>query len=297
MGEHFYSLSAALPVDGRAIPIYWEVHPEAKLQNRKVQNAFLKTLKLLLPNAVKPVIVTDAGYQSPWFKTVTDLGWNYVGRLSGRVYLDLPEAGWCRVASLYAFATKRNKDLGVCRVTMKSKSFRRVILGKEFARNPERSKTKRRRSDRGRSNEQAKKRSQEPWVITTSLSSYSADQIIKIYAGRMQIEESYRDVKNHRFGWSFSHAKSRDTKRLEILLLIATIANIVMTLVGQAAEAQGIQRRYQANTIKTRRVLSQFFLGKCIIERDDMNWCEPRMIKNALSKLRQDINALEHLQN
>ena len=113
----------------------------------------------------------------------------------------------------------------------------------------------------------------------------------------MQIEESYRDVKNHRFGWSFSHAKSRDTKRLEILLLIATIANIVMTLVGQAAEAQGIQRRYQANTIKTRRVLSQFFLGKCIIERGDMNWCEPRMIKNALSKLRQDINALEHLQN
>jgi hypothetical protein len=292
LDDDFYSLSAAVPVDGRAIPIYWEVHPKKLLANRKVQHAFLETLKRLLPHDTKPVVVTDSGFQGPWFNAVTRLEWNYVGRLSGLVYLELPEEGWRRLPELYPCAVKRNQDLGICRVTKQSKSFRRVILGKRFIRNPARGPAKRRRTDRGRSNEQVKKRSQEAWVIATSLNELETDRALSIYAQRMQIEESYRDVKNHRFGWSFSHARTKDPDRFTIMLLIATIANIALTVMGQAAESIKKHLEYQANTMKHRRVLSLFYLGKCIVMRGDTLWCTFIHLRDGFLTIKSKIKSL-----
>jgi hypothetical protein len=37
----------------------------------------------------------------------------------------------------------------------------------------------------------------------------SAKQVIALYALRMQIEETFRDTKNIRFGWSFRHARCK----------------------------------------------------------------------------------------
>ena len=81
--------------------------------------------------------------------------------------------------------------------------------------------------------------------------------------------ETARDTKNHRFGWSFKDANSKSCNRIRVLLLIAAIAMIAVTLIGQSGERYGLQRRYQANTIKKRRVLSLFFLGMWVIQHDD----------------------------
>ncbi len=81
----------------------------------------------------------------------------------------------------------------------------------------------------------------------------------------MQIEESFRDVKNHRHGWSLQHVGCRTTKRVEVLLLLAALAMVALNAVGRATAALGMERRYQANTIRTRRVLSDFVLGKRVL--------------------------------
>lgn len=88
-------LRAALVCDGRALSIYEEVHPESKLANRKVHRSFLKTLKKVLPKDCCPIIVTDAGYHTGWFKVVKKLGWDFVGRVRGQVhYLAEGKSRW-----------------------------------------------------------------------------------------------------------------------------------------------------------------------------------------------------------
>ena len=46
-----------------------------------------------------------------------------------------------------------------------------------------------------------------------------------------------------------------------MLLLIALVAQYLLFLIGLAAKAAGIHRRYQANSIKNRHVLSNQFIG------------------------------------
>ncbi|WP_339934055.1 transposase, partial [Vibrio splendidus] len=53
-------------------------------------------------------------------------------------------------------------------------------------------------------------------------------QITNLYAKRMQIEEAFRDLKSTAYGIALRHNRTRCTKRLDILLLIALLAEILM---------------------------------------------------------------------
>jgi len=55
-------------------------------------------------------------------------------------------------------------------------------------------------------------------------------------------------------------------QRLQILLLIATLALMVAWLMGRATEITGQHRQYQANTVKDRVVLSTIFIGLKVID-------------------------------
>jgi hypothetical protein len=81
----------------------------------------------------------------------------------------------------------------------------------------------------------------------------------------MQIEETLRDQKNARFGWSLEHSGCRSTERLDLLLLIGALASLVALLVGLAGEAARLHHQFQANTRRTRRVLSLHTLGRRLL--------------------------------
>lgn len=81
----------------------------------------------------------------------------------------------------------------------------------------------------------------------------------------MQIEQNYRDTKNHRWGWRLNQSRSRSRARLEILLLIGAIAMFVVLAFGCLAERNGLHKRFQANTHYRRRVLSFFTLGLFVL--------------------------------
>ncbi len=50
-----------------------------------------------------------------------------------------------------------------------------------------------------------------------------------------------------------------------VLSLLATLSTIVLWLIGYHAENQGLHLRYQANSIKTRRVISYSEVsGECL---------------------------------
>ena len=92
----------------------------------------------------------------------------------------------------------------------------------------------------------------EPWLLATSLpkSSTLGKKAVKAYRLRMQIEEAFRDLKSTRFGLSLELHLTYQIERLQVLLLLATLALLVAWLLGKAAEITEQHRHYQANTVK-----------------------------------------------
>ncbi len=82
----------------------------------------------------------------------------------------------------------------------------------------------------------------------------------------MQIEQNFRDVKNQRWGFGLRDSKTENIKRLEILLLIAFIATMILWLIAIAAEAKQLHYGFQDNTKRNSRTLSLFSLGWQILK-------------------------------
>lgn len=261
------ALTAAVPLQGRAVPIYWEVHKASKLGNRKVHEEFLGSLTEILPRGCRPIFVTDAGFHNTWFELLTDYDWDWVGRLGHAVVRIAGNTQWTNRSELYLRATRKAQDLGICQVASHNPMHHRVVLGKQYRRDPKRPKAPRRRTDRGRGHKSTRRRNQEPWLLVTSLLEEDANKIQSIYAKRMSIEECYRDTKSHRFGWSMEDARSSDVHRYSVLLLVASLAMLSVLLVGMVAEQLKQQYAFQANTVRKTRVLSLFYLGRQILRQ------------------------------
>lgn len=83
----------------------------------------------------------------------------------------------------------------------------------------------------------------------------------------MQIEEAFRDLKSRRFGIGLELHRTCKTARLAVLLFIGALALLWLWLLGTIAQARGLQRHYQANTVHSKVVLSVIFLGLRICKR------------------------------
>ena len=264
----FQLIRAAIPMGGRAITIYEETHLEKDYEKQEIHSQFLLKLKEVLPEKCCPIIVTDAGFKNPWFKAVQDLGWDWVGRIRGRTkYRWQGSKKWMNASDLHEKATLKERFLGVVELAKSNpivcsfylftqKKKHRVHLNLQGHR------------VRCSSSQKHARREREPWLIASSLTytHNSAKKIIKIYKTRMQIEESFRDIKNQRNGFSMSEARTKDTHRFNVLMLIGALAYFAMYLIGKIAQNMNIHHDFQSNTIKNRPVLSTFFLG-CEVHR------------------------------
>jgi hypothetical protein len=283
------ALVACLAFEGRALPIYAIVGKRKRVENQRVLRRFLHELAEILSPACRPIFITDAAYERPWFKAVEQMGWDYIGRVRNRTqfYFD---GNWVRCAELHRLTTTRPKDFGYLPFPKKDPLERRIILSKKPRTKGRNRYTHRGTIRMGTGEEAARRRAREPWVLVTSLRA-SAKRIVSLYALRMQIEETFRDNKSHRWGWSLRHTLSRSSKRLEVLLLIGALAYIAQVLVGIAAEHSHLHHRYQANTIRTRRVLSLFLLGSYVLASNDPA-LDARALRIAVVRFRKKVTAL-----
>lgn len=308
IGEQFAGLVAALPFGGRALPIYEETHPLKHMGKPKVEARFLDRLAAVLPPGCRPILVADAGFRGPFCQAVRARGWDFVVRIRATCNVRLEsEADGGDFHRFYEQATSRPKALGwgefaprgartearfvllqSKRVSKQTQSRKQTRSKRKRSGKKARRARKPPRSNRLRSGSQlkAKRGAIEPWLLATSLAHASAATICDLYATRMQIEETFRDTKNPRFGWSLQHARYRSTRRLDTLFLLLALAMLLVMLLGSAAEAIKRHLGYQSNTTKTRRVLSWFVLGNRIIRRQDLDWLKPSAITAALARCR-----------
>jgi len=265
LGHEFLMLKAAVPVGGRAVSIYEEVHPLKRYNSPKTHRRFLQRLASVVPPGCCPIIITDAGFRGPWFRDVENLGWDWIGRVRNVVKFCYDETTtWRKTTSLYRHAGERPQSLGLCWLSSKHPYACYLHLYKAFRRGPGRP-----RKRRPTPNEQrARRHAREPWLLATSLSPkrWSARRVVKAYESRMQIEETFRDLKSHRWGYGLQYARSRSPERLANLLLLTTLAVAATWLAGMAAKAKGWMRHFQANTVTNRAVLSIFFLGRRVLK-------------------------------
>lgn len=68
----------------------------------------------------------------------------------------------------------------------------------------------------------------------------TAHHIVALYRRRMQIKESFCDLKSHRYGHAFENSRMRKGRRIEILLWVSALAIFVSWVIGLTAEAPGI---------------------------------------------------------
>ena len=258
------ALVAAVPIGGRALPIYIEVHPLKKLGNAKVEERFLGAMKKILPSECRPIIVSDAGFKGPFFRSVRTLGWDFLGRVRGTTKAVSVDGKIIAKEDFYQRAAITPVDLGVFGLFVnKPIACSLVIVRKRRKPGPKRPPPK------NKEERELRQSALDPWLLATSLSDSNADQIVRLYAKRMQIEETFRDAKSHRFGWSFEDVHLSSSQRVAALLVLAALALVVVTLIGIAAERRGDHRAFQANT-ERRRVLSFFSLAGALLRKADL---------------------------
>jgi hypothetical protein len=260
----YHVLRASVLYQGRSIPLYNTVVPEPFHEAEEVHERFLHDLHKLIPSDTAVIIVTDGGFRTPWFAAVRALGWDYIGRVRGHIHCQLPDEAWQDVQGLHARAgyTPRYLGKGLLGKTSDTQCATYFFIIKQ--RPQGRQKTKPLYPD---AEQRYALLQTEPWVIVTSLEGGQkrARTLINLYEKRMQIEQNFRDDKNLRWGFAWRYSRTRDAARISVLCLIATLATLLLWLVGFAAEQAQLHRQFQANTEKHKRVLSYLFPGKQVL--------------------------------
>lgn len=257
-------LVAAVAFDGRGIPIYAETHPMRRLSHTRTEVQFFRRLREILPATCRPIVVVDAGFRPMTLKRIVALGWDFVGRIRRGLKLR-PQIGpkeWIRSHRFLELARPGVHALGTWEITCAQKLPCELVLAdlrSQAAKGPLR---------HGRRRAAARKAAasaREPWLLITSLTDATAEKVAAIYGTRMQIEETLRDTKNPRLGWSLEDSGSRSRERVDVLLLIGALASTATCIAGLAAELANLHCSYQANTITERRTLSLHMLGRRVL--------------------------------
>ena len=266
-GRKWVMLKAVVPVGGRGVTIYERVFPFKRYNSPSAHREFLSELKCVVPMGCQPIVVTDAGFRGPWFRAVEACGWQWVGRIRNMIKFHNEHTGrWCFTDSLYKLATPRMQHLGEFVLSRRYRYTIRMYLVRAYkpriGRPP-------RRGGKTPTTTMYRRLHRAPWLLATSLPhERGSEQRIKtLYAQRMQIEESFRDMKSHRWGFGLRYSRSRSAERLQIMLLIAALATLALWIVGLVGRGLDWARRFQANTERRRPVLSVVFLGRQLILR------------------------------
>jgi hypothetical protein len=284
-GGRHEALVAAVPIGGRALPIYIEVHPLKKLGNAAIEKRFLSTLKAIVPTECRGLVVSDAGFKGPFFQAVLDQGWDFLGRVRGTTKAVSSIGETISKDQFYARASTTPVELGSFGLFVKQRIPCRLVLVRKRRRPGRKPPPPKCKEER-----ELRQSALDPWLLATSLSDGDATSIVGLYAKRMQIEETFRDAKNHRFGWSFGDVRLSTPQRTAVLLTLAALAFVVVTFIGMAAERLGTHRAYQANTEK-RRVLSFIVLATAILRRSDHSPCSLEDFRLSLASIPTKVNA------
>jgi DDE family transposase len=222
---------------GRATPLCWCTVKKSELRGNRTatEHAMVRQLDELLPPATRVTLLADRGFgDQALYALLQELDWQFVIRFRGVIRVEM-EDGDVRAAHAFIGPSGRARMLKNVRVTEDRAPLAAVVVTQA-------------------------KNMKEPWILATSLSDRKAMEVVKLYGRRFTIEESFRDAKDIHFGMGLKATHIKNPARRDRLLLLIAIAVALLTLLGAAAEAAGLDRYLKVNTVK-RRTHSLFRQG------------------------------------
>ncbi len=116
---------------GRSVTLYEKAFPLSEQCSKKAHDQFLADLASILPSNTTPLIVSDAGFKVPWYKSVEKLGWYWLSRVRGKVqYADLGAENWKPISNLHDMSSSHSKTLGYKRLTKSNPISCQILLYK-----------------------------------------------------------------------------------------------------------------------------------------------------------------------
>jgi hypothetical protein len=214
---------------GRATPLVWKTVQKSELTGarNRIESEVIEHLHRALADDVEVILLADRGFgDHKRYAQLDMLGWYYVIRFKAGTYVT-DANGERRTAESWLHENGRARLLKGATVTGQQYDVGGVVVVHD-------------------------KKMKEPWCLAVRLPELTAAQAIKLYGQRFRIEETFRDTKDPRFGMGLSATRTKSPARRDRLLLIAAMAQLLLTLLGAACEEVGFDRRLKVNTSKKR---------------------------------------------
>ena len=242
---------------GRATPLLWKTVMKSELKGwrNEHEDVLLERFREVLPEDVKVTVLADRGFgdQALYELLKDQLGFDFIVRFRGVVKVTSAD-GETRPAKEWVPSNGRALRLRGARVTKSSREIGAVVCVKA-------------------------KGMKEAWHLATSLGDKPGSEIVALYGRRFTIEESFRDQKNLPFGMGLSDTRIGDPARRDRLLLISAIAIVLLTILGAAGEAVGLDKWLKANTVKRRTIslVRQGLMHYAALPKMKLDMLEPLM--------------------
>ena len=215
------------------------------------------------------------------------MGYAWIGRIRNRdmVRPSVGDHAWRGCKTLYAKAGRQAKDLGQFQYVRCNPVTCRLVLIKKKPKGRHHTTVHKKRTRSAHSKKQARAH-KEPWLLAASpqLATLTAKAVVAIYTGRMQIEQSFRDVKNARWGMGLSASQTRQPRRLAILMLIGALACYALWLIGLALRSNGYRIEFGSRK-KAATALSVISLARWWMAENKTIQLSRRQINAALTSL------------
>jgi len=214
---------------GRATPLVWQTVRKSELlgQRTAIEHAMIERVHGWLPSDVDVELLADRGFGDQKLYDLLKLyGWDFAIRFRGNIRVESAD-GEAHAAHEWVWSTGRARMIRGAKVTEDRAEVAAVVV--VHARGMK-----------------------EPWCIATSRSGFTAAQVVKRYGRRFTIEETFRDTKDLHFGMGLKATHIGTPARRDRLLLLLAMAHALLTLLGAASEAAGLDRTLKANTVKRR---------------------------------------------
>jgi hypothetical protein len=215
---------------GRATPLVWKTVLKADLEGRRneYEDDVLRRLAETLPKAVAHVrVLADRGFgDQKLYEFLGRLRFDFIIRFRGVVTVT-DRKGVCKPANDWV-----RSDGRAVRVSPALLTSDKTEVGAFVCVHAPKMKA--------------------PWFLACGSAETTASDAVRLYGKRFTIEENFRDTKNPRLGLGLSAARTKSPDRRDRLLLVAALAEVLLTLLGAAAESVGFDRLMKANTVKHR---------------------------------------------
>jgi len=204
---------------GRSTPLGWKTvtRTELKEQRHAPEDELLGLLAAVRPRGVRGTVVADRGFSDiKRYRFLKELGVEDVIRFRAVVYVAAAD-GERRKAKDWLGAGGGMRGRRGARVTAAGQP---VPIG-VCVQPPQR---------------------KEPWRLASSRSDLTGPAITRLYSTRFSVEETFSDGKNPHLGLGLKQTVRERHDRRATLFLLAVLAHALLTRLGQAGEALGMDR-------------------------------------------------------